>query len=101
LKPQDLFDNNYHLLIEDYCRAIGTDSTELTSEQVKLFKAKALIDIEKYLIHFEKNLIDFNFDKLDYSLAGLTTEEINVQYQLFNDENYLDNELDKTLAKIA
>ncbi|CAG8803269.1 12136_t:CDS:2, partial [Dentiscutata erythropus] len=79
---QDLFDNNYQSLIEDYCRAIKKDLTDLTSEQVKLFKTKALIDIEKYLIHFRKNLVDFNFDKLDYTLADLTPEEINIQYQL-------------------
>ncbi|CAG8814700.1 3450_t:CDS:2, partial [Dentiscutata erythropus] len=99
LKSQDLFDNNYQSLIEDYCRVIRKDPTDLTSKQVKLFKAKALIDIEKYLIYFGKNLADFNSDKLDYNLASLTSEEINIQYQLFNDEQYLDNELDKILTK--
>ncbi|CAG8824435.1 22022_t:CDS:1, partial [Dentiscutata erythropus] len=89
-----------------YCRAIRKDPTDLTSEQVKLFKTRALIDIEKYLIHFGKNLADFNLDKPDYNLAGLTSEEINVQYQLFNDEQYLDNkqyldnELDEILTKV-
>ena len=99
LNPQKLFNDNYESLIEDYCRAIGEIPTGLTTEQDKLFTAKALIDIEKYLIHFGKNLVDFNLNKPDYTLEGLTDDEINQQNQLFNDEIYLNNELDEILAK--